>query len=140
MNILLPVDGSKSTKRMLAYIAAHKEMFGASHRYTVFTAVPKIPASPARHVAHAVLDDYYRDEAEAVFRPVREFAEQQHWNVEMCHAKGPAAECIAEQVLALRPDLIIMGSHGHSALGNLLMGSVATGVLARCKVPVLLVR
>jgi nucleotide-binding universal stress UspA family protein len=33
-----------------------------------------------------------------------------------------------------------MGSHGHTALGNLALGSVATGVLARCKVPVLLIR
>ena len=33
-----------------------------------------------------------------------------------------------------------MGSHGHSALGNLIMGSVATRVLADSKVPVLLVR
>jgi len=37
-------------------------------------------------------------------------------------------------------DLVMMGSHGHSALGNLVMGSVATQVLAHCKVPVLLVR
>jgi nucleotide-binding universal stress UspA family protein len=33
-----------------------------------------------------------------------------------------------------------MGSHGHGTLGNLVMGSVATQVLAGCKVPVLLVR
>ena len=33
-----------------------------------------------------------------------------------------------------------MGSHGHGALGNLIIGSVATKVLASCKVPVLLVR
>jgi nucleotide-binding universal stress UspA family protein len=33
-----------------------------------------------------------------------------------------------------------MGSHGHSALGNIVLGSVATGVLARCTVPVLLIR
>lgn len=37
-------------------------------------------------------------------------------------------------------DLLMMGSHGYSALGNLVMGSVATKVLAGCKVPVLLVR
>ncbi|HWS05017.1 MAG TPA: universal stress protein, partial [Burkholderiaceae bacterium] len=37
-------------------------------------------------------------------------------------------------------DLVIMGSHGHSALANLVMGSVATQVLAHCHVPVLLVR
>jgi nucleotide-binding universal stress UspA family protein len=33
-----------------------------------------------------------------------------------------------------------MGSHGHGSLGNLVMGSVATKVMAHTKVPVLLVR
>jgi nucleotide-binding universal stress UspA family protein len=33
-----------------------------------------------------------------------------------------------------------MGSHGKGTLTNLIMGSVATKVLAHCKVPVLLVR
>ena len=37
-------------------------------------------------------------------------------------------------------DLIVMGSHGHNALSSLVMGSVATKVLANCSVPVLLVR
>jgi nucleotide-binding universal stress UspA family protein len=33
-----------------------------------------------------------------------------------------------------------MGSHGAGALKNLVLGSVATKVLAQCTVPVLLVR
>jgi nucleotide-binding universal stress UspA family protein len=33
-----------------------------------------------------------------------------------------------------------MGSHGQSSIGNLIMGSVATKVLAHCGVPVLLIR
>lgn len=33
-----------------------------------------------------------------------------------------------------------MGSHGHGALGSLVMGSVATQVLSQCDTPVLLVR
>jgi nucleotide-binding universal stress UspA family protein len=37
-------------------------------------------------------------------------------------------------------DLMVMGSHGHGLWANLIMGSVATQVLAFCKVPVLLVR
>ena len=39
-----------------------------------------------------------------------------------------------------RFDLVVMGSHGHGELAGLVMGSVVTRVLARCKVPVLLVR
>ena len=47
---------------------------------------------------------------------------------------------IARVLEAGKFDLVMMGSHGHSALGNLVMGSVATRVLAHCKTPVLLVR
>ena len=37
-------------------------------------------------------------------------------------------------------DLLMMGSHGHVCVGNSVMGSIATRVLASCKVPMLLVR
>jgi nucleotide-binding universal stress UspA family protein len=34
----------------------------------------------------------------------------------------------------------MMGSHGHGELANLVLGSTAMQVLARCRTPVLLVR
>jgi nucleotide-binding universal stress UspA family protein len=37
-------------------------------------------------------------------------------------------------------DMLIMGSHGHGTIVNMVMGSVATKVLANCKTPVLLIR
>jgi nucleotide-binding universal stress UspA family protein len=53
---------------------------------------------------------------------------------------GQPGELIAKAASEGDFDLVMMGSHGHSALGNLVMGSVATQVLAHCSVPVLLVR
>jgi nucleotide-binding universal stress UspA family protein len=53
---------------------------------------------------------------------------------------GHAGETIAKTAESGKYDMVVLGSHGHSALGNLVMGSVATQVLALCKVPVLLVR
>ena len=53
---------------------------------------------------------------------------------------GSAGELIAKTAHAGKFDLVMMGSHGHSALGNLVMGSVATKVIAQCGVPVMLVR
>ena len=41
MKILLPVDGSDFTQRMLRYIAEHDELLGPGHDYTAFTAVPR---------------------------------------------------------------------------------------------------
>ena len=49
-------------------------------------------------------------------------------------------ELISKTATEGKFDLVVMGSHGHGAFLNLVMGSVATEVLACCKVPVLFVR
>jgi nucleotide-binding universal stress UspA family protein len=140
MKILLAADGSDYTKRMLAYVAAHDEWLGPRHEYTVLTVVPALPPHAARFLSRADCDGYYADEADKVLKPVRAFAAQQGWRAEFTHLVGPAAESIADYARSHRFDLLMMGSHGHSALGNMVMGSVATGVLARCTVPALLIR
>jgi nucleotide-binding universal stress UspA family protein len=50
------------------------------------------------------------------------------------------ADCIAEAARKGGYDLMMMGSHGHGSLGNLVLGSVATKVLASAVTPVLLIR
>jgi nucleotide-binding universal stress UspA family protein len=52
---------------------------------------------------------------------------------------GTVAEEILKQGNELNADLIIMGTHGHSAMYNLLVGSATKGVLKRSTRPVLLV-
>jgi nucleotide-binding universal stress UspA family protein len=139
MKILLPVDGSKYTKRMLSYIAAHDELLGSGHEYLLFTVVPRLSSRAAEFFDRRTLDAYYRDEAEKALRAARTFAEKQGWAVRSDHAAGHAAEEIAAYAKAQKPTLIVMGTHGHSALGNAVLGSVTQGVLARCTVPMLLV-
>jgi len=139
MKILLPVDGSEYTRRMLAYLAAHDELVAPGHQFIAFTAVAPIPGHAARFLERGMLDEYYRSQADEVLKPIERFAAMQGWNIEARHAVGHAAQAIAEFAQAERPDLIVMGTHGHSALASMVLGSVANGVLARCKLPVLLV-
>ena len=54
--------------------------------------------------------------------------------------EGDASRRILDVAMHVLADVIVMGSRGHGALGSLVMGSVATKVLASCGVPVLLVR
>jgi nucleotide-binding universal stress UspA family protein len=140
MKILLPVDGSSYTKRMLGYVAAHEELFGPQHEYIFATAVGPVPPHVTHFIDRATLSSYYSDEAEKVLGPALKFAAQHGWNARSLHAQGPAPEVLAEFAKAQKVDLIVMGSHGHSALGSMILGSVAAGVLARCDVPVLLIR
>ena len=55
------------------------------------------------------------------------------------HVIGDPRECIIEQAERLGADYIVMGSHGHSAFYDLLVGSTASGVLKRAVCPVVLV-
>jgi nucleotide-binding universal stress UspA family protein len=140
MKILIAVDGSSFTKRMLGYVAAHDELFGPAHDYTILTAVLPVPPRAAAVVGKEALADYYADEAEKVLKPVRTFFTKQGLDAKTIHKVGSPADVIAKTAKQGKFDLLVMGSHGHSALGNLVLGSVATKVIAECTTPVLLVR
>lgn len=140
MNILLAVDGSPYTKKMLAYLVTHNEIFNASAQYTVLTVQPPLPPRARAAVGKDVVNAYYAEEAEKVLAPVRKFLERHGVTAQATWKVGPAGETIAKFAEDGQFDLIVMGSHGHGALASLVLGSVATQVLAHCKVPVLLVR
>jgi nucleotide-binding universal stress UspA family protein len=140
MKILIAVDGSPFTKRMLAYLTAHDEFPGRGHDYTVLHTVPPVPPRAAAVLDKATLDAYYQDEADKVFKPIRTFLGKQGLEAKFVFKVGPAADTIASHADKGKFDLMVMGSHGHGSLTNLVMGSVATKVLAKCGTPVLLVR
>lgn len=140
MKILLAVDGSAYTKKMLAYLTTHEEVFSPDNDFTLFTVQSPLPPRARAAVGKDIADGYYADEAQKITAPVVKFLQRHGMAPKVIHKVGPAGEMIAKAAEAGKFDLVMMGSHGHSALGNLVMGSVATQVLAHCKVPVLLVR
>ncbi|MCV2350615.1 universal stress protein [Paucibacter sp. Y2R2-4] len=140
MKILVAVDGSSYTKRMLAYLAAHDEWLGDTHQYTVVHAVPAVPPRAAAVLDKELLKSYYADEGEKVLKTVRSFFTKQGIKADFINKVGPAADVIAATAEKGKFGLLMLGSHGHSALGNLVLGSVATKVMANSSVPVLLIR
>lgn len=140
MKILLAVDGSDYTQKMLAFLAAHGALFGPANDYTVFTVKPALPPRVRAAVGREEVSSYYAEETEKVIAPVVKLLAQQGIDAKHEWKVGPAGETIAQFADAGGFDMLIMGSHGHTSLGNLVMGSVTTEVLAQCRVPVLLVR
>ena len=140
MKILVPVDGSPFTKRMLAYLAAHDEWLGGAHAYTLLHVAPAVPARAASVLDKGVLATHYSEESEKVFKPLRSFFAKQKIAAEFVAKVGPAADAIAALASKGKFDLLMMGSHGHGALASLVMGSVTAKVMARCETPLLIVR
>lgn len=140
MKILVAVDGSIYSKRMLAYLATHDEWLGNVHDFTVVHVVAPVPPRAAAVLDKATLQEYYDDEAAKVLKPIRTFMDKRGINVKYVVKTGHAAEVISTIAAKNKFDLLMMGSHGHTTLGNLVLGSVATKVMASCDVPVLLIR
>lgn len=140
MKLLLAVDGSNFTKKMLAYLATHAELFTAGNDYTVLTVQPPLPPRVRGAVGNTVVDEYSAEQAEKVLSPVTEFLLRHGINAKSSWKIGLAGETIAEFAETGKFDLVVLGSHGHGALVNLVMGSVTTEVLAQSKVPLLIIR
>ena len=140
MKILLPVDGSAYTKRMLAWLTTNEEWLSGAHQFTVLTVTPAIPPHVASVFSAEDIKGYFDDCSETVFKPIRKVLATPARATRSEATVGHAPEVIAKTADKGKFDLVVMGSHGHGNLMNLVMGSVATQVLARTKVPVLLIR
>ena len=140
MKILLAVDGSAFTKKMLAYVTTHLDLFSGDIEYTALTVQGALPPRARAAVGREAVDAYYAVLSAKVLDPVVKFLTRHKLNVTTLSKVGNAGELIAKTAESGKFDLVIMGSRGHGALGSLVMGSVATKVLASCGTPVLLVR
>jgi len=140
MKILLAVDGSKYTRKMLAYLGTHEELFGKNNQYVALNVQSQLPLRARTAMGKDVIHQYHQEEADRVLAPVLKYLERHDLNARGDWKVGEDGETIARYADSGKFELVVMGSHGQGALANLVMGSVATRVLAKCKVPVLLVR
>ena len=140
MKILLAVDGSAYTKKMLAYLVTHAELFAANNCFTLLTVQAQLPTHARRVVGKEATDTWYREESEKVLGPATAFLSRHGVNPKSVSKVGHAGEHICKVAESGKFDMVVMGSHGHGLFGNLVMGSVATQVMSHSKVPVLMVR
>ena len=139
MKVLIAVDGSVYTRRMLDFLIRN---FGANAEppdFTVLHAVTRVSAHALTVLERSVMRHYYQDEAATVFRPIHRRFDKLGIKADFIYRVGNPAAVIATAAESGRFDVVIMGSQGSHALKRLVMGSGATRVMAQCKVPVLLV-
>ena len=140
MKVLLAVDGSAYTKKMLSYLVTHDAMMADSLEYTVLTVCPEVPPRARKALGKETVEQYYTEEADKTLAPVMKFLKKHGLHADTLAKVGQAGETIAKVAESGKYDLVVMGTQGVSALSKLVMGSVSTKVLAQCSVPVLLIR
>jgi nucleotide-binding universal stress UspA family protein len=144
-NILVPTDGSRLSDKavkqavMLAKLGGGKLLLFnvvAPYQMPVYAEGMSVPSLPRESVLKAAARRAGRILAAAEKKArAAKVPAAKAWAI-----SGSPHYAIAEIAGRRRCDLIVMGSHGRTGLSRLLLGSETQGVLAKVKIPVLVVR
>ena len=140
MKLLLAADGSTYTKKALAFLVTHEGLTGTDGELIVLNVQPSVPARVKTMLGGPVVAEYHREEAEKVIEPIKTFLEHHAIRFRCKWVVGSACDQILEAANTEKVHLIVMGTHGYGLVGRFFMGSIAQRVVARCEVPVLLVK
>lgn len=144
--ILVPTDGSKTAQKAARYAADLAKQLKAS--IIVLSVIDKrsfisqtVPATAtARHLIEPV-EDYVREAAEGYAGEIRKLCEKNGVVSKTVIIKGHPVEEIVKEAEKSKANLIVVGSHGRSAIAAAVLGSVTYGVIHKdTPIPVLVVK
>jgi nucleotide-binding universal stress UspA family protein len=152
--ILVPTDGSKTAHKAAKYAVELARSVGAT--VIVLSVIDRTPfispsmpgfVSPSQpgvtHPEHLIepIEDYLKEAARADMVEIAKLCEQNGVPSKTVMRLGHPVEAIVKEGEKSKVDLIVIGSHGRSALKAALLGSVTYGVIHKdTKIPVLVVR
>lgn len=139
--ILVPLDGSRSSfaaLRAALALACDLDATVVAYHALPSMPVPHFDAPAAGHPSPGEEREMLRQIARRYFEKAERLAAVAGVTLEtMSDLRSEVADGIAEAAQRWDCDLILLGSHGRGAFRRLLMGSVATRLLAIATVPVL---
>jgi len=159
--ILYATDLSENARYAFAYAVSLADLYGAS--ITIMHVLPEVPQLLDRNVIGYIsaerwedIKSQHFDEAKealigkrrdhlAIKDVLQQFSENATEGEgvgtdEIIVERGNPVEKIIDHSEKGKFDLIVMGTHGHGTLEDVMLGSTARRVIRRSKIPVLVVR
>lgn len=138
--LLVPIDFSPVTAAVVEQAAQLAQAFSAA-LWLLYVAAPEPdfvgyqtgPSTVRQQVAHELHDTHRQLQEHATALRARGI------DATALQVQGATTETILHEAARLQADVIVLGSHGHSALHRALLGSVSEGVLHRAPCPLLIV-
>ncbi len=144
--ILVPSDGSKTAQSAAGYAIDLAKQLKAS--IIVLSVIDQrsliaqtAPASKTPRHTLEPIEDYLKEAAEGYAGEIKNLCDKSGVASTILIKTGHPVEVIVKEAKRSKADLIVMGSHGRSALSATILGSVSYGVIHNDKsIPVLMVR
>jgi len=144
--ILVPTDGSRTAQKAAMYAVDFARQLKAS--VIVLSVIDKrsfmgqtVPAGETARLVIEPIEDYLREATEGYAGKIKKLCDKNGVQSKTVITAGHPVEGIVKEAARAKANLIIMGSHGKSALAAAVLGSVTYGVIHKdTKIPVLIVK
>jgi nucleotide-binding universal stress UspA family protein len=140
LKALVPVDGSGASERTVRHVISLVKAREPIEVHLVNVQEKADELMLGRFLKHAEIKRNQLQHGAAALQGAKRLLERAGIKYHEHVMIGDPAEKIATFAKRGRFDKIIMGTHGHTGMTAMLMGSVATKVLHRSTVPVTLVK
>ncbi|MES2400850.1 MAG: universal stress protein [Pseudomonadota bacterium] len=140
MKMLFAADGSRFTKKALAFLVTHDSLAGPDLELLVLNVQPEVSPRVRAMAGAGMVYEWQKDEAMAVLDPIEKFLVRHKINYKCKWVAGSAAKQIVRFAEKEKVHMILMGTHGHGIVGRALLGSVSQRVVSDASVPVMLVK
>mgnify|MGYP001825895522 CR=1 FL=1 len=140
MNILVAVDLSPASEKVVETAGDVAKLTGASI-YVLHVAEPE-PDFVGYDAGPEVVRTQVAQELRREHRDVQALARKLRddgLDATALLIRGPTVETTLKEAENLETDLIVVGTHGHGAVYDVLVGSYSAGIIRRSKLPVLVV-
>lgn len=136
-NILVPTDFGPSSKEATAFALGLAQQLGAT--LTLMHAWDAPAYAYSGMVAEIDPGEVFESKARAMLEDELRAVQATMPEAKSALVQRSAVEGIHEAIAQLRPDLVVMGTHGRKGLARAVLGSVAELVVRTSTVPVLTV-
>jgi nucleotide-binding universal stress UspA family protein len=144
--ILVPSDGSKNAQRAAEYAVELAKQLSAS--IIILSVIDQrsliaqtAPASRTARQTIEPIEDYLKEAAAGYAGAIKKLCDKSGVAATILIKTGHPVEVIVKEAKKSKANLIVIGSHGRSALSAAVLGSVSYGVIHNDKaIPVLIVR
>jgi nucleotide-binding universal stress UspA family protein len=138
-HILMPIEGKEDGEKMIAYLSSLP--FLSPPRISVMSvwAQPRLPW-PVTLGQSKLLEERALDHTRELAEVTAQQAKEKNFPSQAMVGLGEPAFAILEQAKMLKPDMIVMGSHGRRGLSRFLLGSISHSLVHQSPYPVLVVR
>jgi len=147
LRVGIAVDGSRYGEAAVRYVLQRRGLFGDDARITLLHAVPEFALQVKTLLENLASTSFTHEKVRALRQQACDQAMRSALRLLGAAGVDYAAECLSGNpgdALAEHArkhlDLLVLGSRGQGAFKAAVLGSVATRVAARCRIPLLLIR